>query len=349
MLVLCITPGLAGCFWGSSSFQVPTPEVTLHKESMLLSWDWVKNSKRFDVYCNDELVESISSNISKSYYFYDFSTLIDETGDYEFNVVAISNSYANDDSDKSESVTFSCTSVPQICIPESIIVPEMEEDQNKIVGVAINGTRVDVALLKNFTVDEYELYLYSQSTGLHVYPIDVEANRNSETNYSISLQLQNPIYNLQDEIYAVRIGYEKDGERKLCSNIRYVNPDGYPFYCDDIYMFDGYINDMYLESIQELRNLVYYTFVNRDTEVSVKISKPLQQVINVYAGLNGTDFKSKLLEAIDEINNEAINKNYSSLTMDAMIAFLGTERNLSHKVDSLSRIKEKLGDGIDEK
>lgn len=54
--------------------------------------------------------------------------------------------------------------------------------------------------------------------------------------------------------------------------------------------------------------------------------------------------KAKLLKAIDEINKEAINKNYNSLTMDAMIAFLGTERNLSDKVDSLSQVKEKLGD-----
>ena len=44
-----------------------------------------------------------------------------------------------------------------------------------------------------------------------------------------------------------------------------------------------------------------------------------------------------------------INKNYNSLTMDAMIAFLGTERSLSHKVDSLSIITERLGEGIDER
>lgn len=64
---------------------------------------------------------------------------------------------------------------------------------------------------------------------------------------------------------------------------------------------------------------------------------------------NKIENKEKLLKAIDEIHKEAINKNYNSLTMDAMIAFLGTERSLSHKVDSLSIIRERLGEGIDER
>ena len=47
--------------------------------------------------------------------------------------------------------------------------------------------------------------------------------------------------------------------------------------------------------------------------------------------------------SIDDIKNQAINNNYHSLTMDAMIAFLATERSLTDKADSLNRIKDKLG------
>ena len=59
--------------------------------------------------------------------------------------------------------------------------------------------------------------------------------------------------------------------------------------------------------------------------------------------------KNKFLKAIDEIEIQASSNNYHSLIMDAMIAFLATERSLTDKVDALNRIKDKLGDDINEK
>jgi len=299
ILIMSISPTMAGCF-SVNSLKIDTPEMTLHSESYCVSWNWVKNTKNYEIYCNDEYVETISSDITKQSYIYDFTKLLTEIGEYKFYIVAIANSSFNEDSDKSNEVTYNCTAIPESALPEDTTVETTPEQTTKTVGIAINGTRVDIALMKNYEVDGYELYLYSQSTGLNVYPIDVEANRNSDENYSVSIELLSSTYNLQDEIYAVRVGYVEDGQHIVCSDIRYVNPDNYPFFCSDIYLFDGYINDMYLESIQELRNLVYYSFINRDSEVSVKISKPLQKIINLYTGINGTDFKSKLLDAVAE-------------------------------------------------
>ena len=295
---MCITPTLTGCF-SVTSFELDAPELTLHSESLCVSWNWVKNSKRFDLYCNEELIESIDSDLSKSSYMYDFTTLLTEIGEYEFYIIAIANSSFNQDSDASNTVTYNCTTIPEEVLPEDTTITT-DPSADRTAAIAINDTRLDIALFEDDAIDGFELYLFSQSTGLNVYPIDVEANRNSLVNYSVSIELLDSTYNLQDEIYAVRVGYVEDGKHVVCSDIRYVNPDGYPFFCSDIYLFDGYINDMYLESIQELRNLVYYSFIYRDPEVSVKISKPLQKIINLYTGLNGTDFKAKLLEAVVE-------------------------------------------------
>jgi hypothetical protein len=297
MLIICITPLIAGCFSGTG-LQISEPSLTLHKESRMISWNWIKNSRRYDIYCNDEFVESIVSSANKNHYFYDFSTLLTDVGDYEFNVVAIASTGFNSNSDESLSVTYSCTTPYHLNVPENSIVPDI--DESNPVSVSVTGTRVNVGYNVDFNVDGYELYLYSASAGLKVYPIDMEECRVTENQFKIDLN--KTIYNLQDEIYAIKIGYIKNGERKLCSSVKYFNPDNYSYYCDDenIYIFDGYIGDMYIESIQELHNLIYYSFINRETTLSIKLSEPFQDVIEVYTGISGTDFKSKLLEAVVE-------------------------------------------------
>lgn len=58
--------------------------------------------------------------------------------------------------------------------------------------------------------------------------------------------------------------------------------------------------------------------------------------------------KDKLLEAIKQVEIESKNNNYNSLIIDAMLAFLGKEKELQEKVDLLIYLKEKIGDGINE-
>lgn len=58
--------------------------------------------------------------------------------------------------------------------------------------------------------------------------------------------------------------------------------------------------------------------------------------------------KNKLLEAIKQIEIESKNNNYTSLIIDAMLAFLGKEKELQEKVDLLIYLKDKIGDDINE-
>lgn len=99
-----------------------------------------------------------------------------------------------------------------------------------------------------------------------------------------------------------------------------------PFMSKDIlYGLEGYENKLTHEDYENY----FYQRLNEVKDIVNKDSK--------------IENKNKLLEAIDEIKNQAINNNYHSLTMDAMIAFLATERSLTDKADSLNRIKDKLG------
>jgi len=88
---MSISPTMAGCF-SVNSLKIDTPEMTLHSESYCVSWNWVKNTKNYEIYCNDEYVETISSDITKQSYIYDFTKLLTEIGEYKFYIVAIANS-----------------------------------------------------------------------------------------------------------------------------------------------------------------------------------------------------------------------------------------------------------------
>ena len=94
---------------------------------------------------------------------------------------------------------------------------------------------------------------------------------------------------------------------------------------DIVYGLEGYENKLTYEDYENY----FYQRLNEVKDIVHKDSK--------------IENKNKLLEAIDEIKNQANNNNYHSLTMDAMIAFLATERSLTDKADSLNRIKDKLG------
>lgn len=98
-----------------------------------------------------------------------------------------------------------------------------------------------------------------------------------------------------------------------------------------LYGLDGYENKFTYKDYENY----FYQRLNEVKDIIHKNSK--------------IENKNKLLKAVDEIENQANNNNYNSLIMDAMIAFLATERSLTDKIDSLNRIKENLGDEDNEK
>ncbi|MGN0961163.1 MAG: transglutaminase domain-containing protein, partial [Christensenellales bacterium] len=188
-------------------------------------------------------------------------------------------------SDKSNVVTYNYTQSKTQIIAISTNV-EVSEDIN--INFSISGTRVTFVPVNG--IDSYEIYLYSQSTGLNIYPVT-----------TTTIELQSTTFNLKDEIYAVRMGAVIENQHLVCSDIKFVNPDNYSGYTNKIYMFDGYINDYYIETLQELRNIVYYTFITRQSEFDIKLSTNFQN--NIISTYSGSNTATKLLSAISDSFN----------------------------------------------
>jgi hypothetical protein len=117
----------------------------------------------------------------------------------------------------------------------------------------------------------YTLYLYSNSDKLKSYPLTAGASANA-----ISVNLKNSQYTPNREIYAVRVGYSVGDNDYISSNMKYYNSDNCSPYTDNIYVFDGIINDYYITSNSELENVMYYSYINRIESFNIKISEGLK-------------------------------------------------------------------------
>lgn len=283
-LIMCICPVLTGCF----DFVTPhvgSPNITLHATSLCLSWGAVENARKYEIYCNDEMVNVVTDDEIQKTYVYDFSPHLTTNGEYKFYVITRANYNVADFSEPSNEVVFNYdSSVFAIPIAQFTDI-ETTDDFN--IACNINGNNIIISS-PEYTgdgdvpeVDGYELYLYSTSTGLKTYPI--ELSQDSITVESISN------YNLKYEIYALRIGVVVEDEHYVCSDIKYINPVNEGKYSSNIYLFDGYINDMYLDTIQELNNLVYYSFISRIPTLEIRISEPMRALIYNYTGANITE------------------------------------------------------------
>ena len=281
LAVLSFCPILTGCFTLSTT-KLDTPNITLHSSSKCITWSSISNAKEYLIYCNDTCVDNISSN-GLSSYLYDFSSDLNDEGDYKYYIIATSHYRFVEDSDVSNAVTYTYSRTTLSSpIPQDTSVVTSDD---LTINFVVSGTQLTYTPLSNSDITSYEIYLYSQSTGLNVYTLE-----------STSIELQSTTFSLKDEIYAIRLGVVMGDEHIVCSDIKYINPDNYGSYTTNIYMFDGYINDYYIESLPELRNIVYYSFVYRMSEFDVKLSSNFQNnILSTYSGSTKAD---KLVNAV---------------------------------------------------
>lgn len=288
-IIMFFCPLIAGCeFLFETDGQVNAPVVTLHESSKCLTWDRIRYANRYKVYCNDQYIEDVSNNTQLTSYVYDFSHLLKEDGVYEFYLISVANLTAGEDSEPSNKVQYEYDSSKFVVpTPKDTAITSYDD---VLIGYVINGGQIDI-INKDMSIDSdgktylntifdcYEIYLYSASTGLNVYPIEIGSGDNMSVNI-----LQ---FNLKDEIYAVRIGGVIGDDHYVCSELKFINPDAGSYTEDKyIYMFDGYINDMYIESMPELKNLIYYAYVYREKEVVIRVSNGFKQLMNNYDGEN---------------------------------------------------------------
>lgn len=278
VVLFCSTPIIVGCnFSFSSSNKLKSPYVSLSESSKCLTWDSVENAENYDIYCNEVKVDTIE-NSNNTTTIYDLTAILDESGEYKFFVVATTSSIYIANSEKSNIVTFNYIKKENI----TPTTPEGNIDNEQKISFTVSDKGVLSYLpLENIDVQEYYIYLYSNSSGLNSYV----ANTNT-------VNLIENSYLTIDEIYAIRMGYKNDNNTYISSDIVYYNPDDYGVYTDDIYLFDGLINDYYIETLQEAQNLVYYTFVNRITEFNIKLSSEFKEFVS--DSFNGTYINQKM-------------------------------------------------------
>ena len=324
--IMLICPLLSGCSFSLSCFsslKLDTPTIVLHSSSKCLSWSAIEGAKCYEIYCNDTYVEDVNSEKDLDSYVYDFSSSIEDESEYVFYIVALANASFNEDSDKSNTVTYTGTTVS--APPSAVYNTIIQTPKTTIIPISyvINGTKIQFIpyFEDEWIVDGYELYMYSNSTGLHVYPILLDTP--SGDGYEINLLSSQ--FQLKDEIYAVRLGVVVGDEHLVCSDIEYINPDKHFPYTDDIYIFDGYINDCYIESVEELRNLVYYNFIYKITAQNIKLSPEVAQLVYSYSSANGTDMASRVQSAVMDCFN------YFFETRDEYLLTVATLNSATHQ------------------
>lgn len=284
LCVCCISPVFTGC---GVTTKLTSPVITLFDTDNCIAFQGVAGTTTYDIYCNDKLFETYENEKESKSILYNFSNALTENGKYEFYVVAVSDSLYLEDSDPSNTVELNYTKT------ETPIAPPISEDK-RVVEFSVSADGV-VAYTPLDGVSQYTMYLYSNTTGLNSYSVS-----------SNVVNLKNTEYSLVHEIYAIRLGYTDDEGSHMSSEIKYYNPDKCSPYTDNIYIFDGLINDYYISSINELNNIMYYSYIDRNEDFNIKFSPTMKTVIE--EGYDGDYF----IQMVNNAVNDAIDQYFET-------------------------------------
>lgn len=262
ILFLCsFFPVFCGC---SYTTQLASPELTLFSADNCIAFQSVAGTNTYDIYCNNELYETYENDVQAKSILYDFSDALTADGKYEFYVIAVSNSLYLNDSEPSNVVEVNYTAV------STPAAPPVEEDETVMEFRFVDGNKVSYDAVEGENI-EYYIYLDSNTTEPTSYPVTTTI-----------VNLGSSEFSLKHEIYAVRMGYKDGDETYISSTIKYYNPDKCSPYTDNIYIFDGFINDYYISSKDELNNIMYYTYINRIENFDIKLSSSMQSLLESY-------------------------------------------------------------------
>ena len=278
LIILCLTLvssiGFVGCSFLNTTLD--TPNITMDKENMEISWTDVENADYYEIYMDDKIVDTLKDDNSLSYVF-NFSSLVADENLHSFKVRAVS-----------ENELYASSSYTRLLNYIGNISVDTTEDKFDIEysstyspkNVTISS---DLVQWNEVTgVDEYYIGIYTTSNGLEYFTTD----KNFIVLSSIDIQ----------ECAAVRVGVKKSNENTLFlnQNILYYSPDSSEEFTKEFYLFDGQINDMYVTTVEELDNLVYYNFIYRNQDYTFRADKKIQnQIISIYK--NNDDFSGTTL------------------------------------------------------
>lgn len=280
IMLFSALPIFTGCdFLFSSSTKLKTPNLNISETNRCLTWNEITSAQNYEIYVNDTLAKTIETE-NKNTIIYDFTSLLSDSGSYEFYIIATTDNIYKSNSEKSNVCTFNYKK------KEIIKTPLIEDNPSEVnIEYRINNSKLNYIPDTSLGDVSYFVYAYSVSSGLKSYELT-----------SFSTDLSKIL--TKNEIYAIRLGYISEKNKYITDDIKYYNPVDYPGYTDNIYLFDGQINDYYIDSIQELNNIIYYSFVYRIESFDIKISDQFKQFIN--NTYNGTSTSDSLDQAVDD-------------------------------------------------
>ncbi|MGX4599125.1 TetR/AcrR family transcriptional regulator [Faecalimicrobium sp. JNUCC 81] len=121
---------------------------------------------------------------------------------------------------------------------------------------------------------------------------------------------------------------------------------------DKDYVFDFTLKqiELNLENLKNnkctIKENIFFT-VEKDSELKIELDlheRFLEVIKDMKIKVEKNDLNEKLNEAILTVEKEYELKNYNSLMMDAMIAYLEKEKSVKREVNELKSIKYQLGD-----
>jgi AcrR family transcriptional regulator len=123
-------------------------------------------------------------------------------------------------------------------------------------------------------------------------------------------------------------------------------------YMDEDYIFEITLRQVEL-NIENLKhskcmiteNILYTVEEDNESKIENDLHESfLETIKDIKTKMQNDNLNKKLNEAILEVEKEYNLKNYNSLMMDAMIAYLEKEQSLKIEIDKLKSIKLQLGD-----
>lgn len=265
ILIIFTSFALSGCDFGNwFKPDLKAPTIVLNKTEKTLSWQYVSHAEKFEVYCNNELSNTLVSVAGTN--TYSFENLInDETTVYNFYVVATGEGYNN--SDKSNVVTYLSS----------------DEEHNIVSGMEISNSNLN--LISNLSVNS-NILTWNKVDGASNYYVLMYSNGLGENIFETTQNAFNfEEYVSADEIIMFRVGIKNDDNEIALSLPKYYNSNNLePTYNKNIYYFHGELNDYYITSQEELNHIVYYAFIYKLDSIDVCLSQDYLNELILNAG-----------------------------------------------------------------
>lgn len=263
--------------------RLDTPNITIDKDTKTLSWDAVENATAYKIYKDGAFLIEVTNTVLS----YDFSSHITNYGVYRFQVIAKGDGTTYKESRLSRAKRYFYSDVEIEEIDKTDVV--MNDSSYNISATFSNG----ILTSEKESGKDYVVVAYANE-------IDYVYTAFNENTFDI----QDIV--LEDGIYAIRVAIENDGKLYADDDIFYYNTAPVNDYTANqkIYVFDGKINDYYIENYDELCNIVYYQFILRNEDYTIRLS---DEYIDEIKADSRFSHKSQLYDKVNVLLEYAFN------------------------------------------